>query len=118
MPAVQETVAQVRALDVDKYKYGFDDRHRIRPRAEGAERGYRPLHFGQEERAAVDARLAARRLQALAGHGRADLGAGALSEDRLPGHLLLRRAEEATRSKASTRSIRSCSRSTRSSASR
>ena len=23
MPAVQETIAQVRALDVDKYKYGF-----------------------------------------------------------------------------------------------
>ena len=45
------TVAKVQALDVDKYKYGFRDRHRDRHRAEGPERGYRSLHLGQEERA-------------------------------------------------------------------
>ena len=42
----------------------------------------------------MDAAVAARRLSALADHARADLGARRLPEDRLPGHLLLRRAEE------------------------
>ena len=55
--------------------------------------------------------------RALAGHDRADLGQGPLSEDRLPGHLLLLGAQEHGRARrASTRSIRSCSRPTRSSA--
>ena len=76
MPAVQETVEQVRRIDVDQYKYGFVTRHRIRQGPQGPVRGHRPLHLGQEERAGMDAGLAARGLSALADHARADLGAG------------------------------------------
>ena len=42
----------------------------------------------------MDARMASRRVPPLADARRADLGARPLSEDRLPGHPLLRRAEE------------------------
>ena len=75
MPAVQETVDQVRRIDVDQYKYGFETRHRIRQGPEGPDRGHRPLHLGEEGRARMDARMAARRLSPLADHARADLGA-------------------------------------------
>ena len=51
------------------------DRHRERHGAQGAQRGHRPLHLGQEERAGVDAGVAARRLSPLADDERADLGA-------------------------------------------
>ena len=63
---------------------------------EGAERPVRgddPLHLGQEGRAAMDAGLAARGLSALAADDGADLGPCPLSEDRLPGPLLLLRAQ-------------------------
>ena len=76
MPAVQETVDQVRRIDVDQYKYGFVTDHRIRQGPEGPVGGHRPLHLGEEERAGVDAGVAARRLSPLADHARADLGAG------------------------------------------
>jgi cysteine desulfurase len=107
MPAVQETIERVRRIDVDQYKYGFVTDIESEKAPKGLIRGHRPLHFGQEERARVDADLAARRLPALAHHARADLGARRLSEDRLPGSLLLLGAEEerAGRSR-STRSIR------------
>ena len=83
------------------------DGHRIRQGPEGPERRHRPLHLGQEERAGVDARVAARGLSALADHGRAALGARRLSPDRLPGRLLLRGAEEERVGRSrSTRSIR------------
>jgi cysteine desulfurase len=70
------------------------DRHRIREGPQGAERGHRPLHLGQEERAGMDAGMAAGRLPPLEDDDRADLGARALSADRLSGSVLLRRAEE------------------------
>ena len=61
--------------------------------------------------------MAARRLSPLADDERAEMGAGALSADRLSGPLLLRRAENAPRGRSrSTRSIPSCWRPTRSSA--
>ena len=66
MPAVQETVARVREIDVDKYKYGFVTDIELVQGPEGPERGHRPLHLGQEGRARVDARLAARGLSPLA----------------------------------------------------
>ena len=62
MPAVQETVDQVRRIDVDQYKYGFDTDDRIRQGAEGPVGRHGPFHLGQEERAGVDADMAARRL--------------------------------------------------------
>ena len=51
MPAVQETVARVREIDVDKYKYGFTTDIESDAGPQGPERGHRPLHFGQEGRA-------------------------------------------------------------------
>ena len=51
MPAVQETVARVRSIDVDQYKYGFVTDIES-DRAEGPVRGHRPLHLGEEGRAA------------------------------------------------------------------
>ena len=68
----------------------------------------------------MDARMAARRLSALADHDRSRPGPAChYDRDRLPGHLLLRRAEERTRRRSpSTRSIPRSSRPTRSSASR
>ena len=103
MPAVQETVEQVRRIDVDQYKYGFVTDIESDKAPKGLSRRHRPLHLGQEERAGVDARVAARRLSALADHARADLGARALSEDRLPGSLLLLRAEEEGRPEVARR---------------
>ena len=38
MPAVQETVDQVRRIDVDQYKYGFETTDRIRQGPEGPDR--------------------------------------------------------------------------------
>jgi Fe-S cluster assembly protein SufB len=66
MPAVQETIDQVRQIDVDQYKYGFETVIEKRHRAEGSERGHHPDDLGQEGRAGMDARVAAGRLQALA----------------------------------------------------
>ena len=48
------------------------DADRIRQGPQGPVRRHRPLHLGQEERAGLDARVAARRLSALADHARAD----------------------------------------------
>ena len=59
MPAVQETVEQVRRIDVDQYKYGFVTDIESDKAPKGPVRGHRPLHLGQEERAGMDARLAA-----------------------------------------------------------
>ena len=96
MPAVQETVEQVRRIDVDQYKYGFETDDRIREGPEGPVGRHRPLHFGQEERAGMDAGVAARSLSALAHHARADLGARRLSEDRLSGRTIITRRRRRT----------------------
>ena len=68
-------------------------RHRAGVRAQGPQRGHRPLHLGQEGRARVDARLAAEGLSRLAGDGGGQLGQARHPRDRLPGRLLLRRAQ-------------------------
>ena len=115
MPAVHETVDTF-AGSTSISTNMASSRTSSPTRPEGPVGGHRPLHLGQEERAGVDARMAPRRLSPLADHERADLGAGPLSEDRFPGHLLLLRAEERRARRASTRSIRRCSRRTRSSA--
>ena len=60
----------------------------------GLSRRHGALHLGQEGRAGMDAGMAAWRLPPLAGDERAQMGAGALSQDRLPERLLLRRAQE------------------------
>ena len=52
-----------------RLRVGLHQRHRAGVRAQGPERGHRPLHLGQEERARVDARLAAEGLSRLAGDG-------------------------------------------------
>ncbi len=74
----------------------------------------------QEGRARVPDRVAAQGVSALAHARGADLGARPLPADRLPGHLVLLGAEDQRRRdrRASTRSTRSCSRPTTSSASR
>ena len=119
MAAVQQTIDQVKRIDVDQYKYGFETDDRVRQGAAGPERGYRPLHLGEEGRAGLDAGVAAGGLSALADHDRADLGQGALPQDRLPGPLLLLRAEIDRRPQEPRRGrSRSCCAPTRSSASR
>ena len=76
MAAVQQTIDQVKKIDVDKYKYGFETDIESVKAPKGLERRHRPLHLGEEGRAGVDARLAAGRLSALAGDERADVGQG------------------------------------------
>ena len=103
MPAVQETVDQVRRIDVDQYKYGFVTDIESDKAPKGLSEDHGAFHLGQEERARMDAQLAAGRLSALADHARAELGARALSEDRLSGPLLLLGAEEEGRAEVARR---------------
>src|SRR3546814_12741583 len=72
---------------------GLFQRYRAGIRAKGAVRGHRPLYFGKEERAAVDARLAAEGFSAVAGDADPELGQAQYRADRLSGRLLLRRAQ-------------------------
>ena len=74
-------------------RVGLRLRHRAGVRAQGPQRRHRPLHLGQEERARVDARLAAQGLSRLARDGGGQLGQARHPRDRLPGRLLLRRAQ-------------------------
>ena len=94
MPAVQETVDTVRRIDVDQYKYGFVTDIASDKAPKGLSEDTVRFISEKKNEPRLDARLAARRLSALADHDRADLGAGPLSEDRFPGHLLLFRAED------------------------
>ena len=94
MPAVQETVARVREIDVDKYKYGFTTDIESVKAPKGLNEETVPLHLGQEERARLAARLAARGLPPLADHAGANLGERRSPQDRLPGPLLLLRPKE------------------------
>ena len=117
MPAVQETVEQVKEIDVDKYKYGFTTEIETIKAPKGLNEDI--VRFISEKKNEPEWMLEWR-LEAYRRwlhHGRAQMGAGALSEDRLSGSLLLRGAEEAPRGRrASTRSIRSCCAPMRSSA--
>src|SRR3546814_19566757 len=68
-------------------------------RAQGADRGDGPLHFGEEERARMDARLAAEGVSPLADDGDARLGEAQRAADRLSGCLLLCGAEAETQAR-------------------
>ena len=72
---------------------GLRLRRRAGVRAQGPQRRHGPLHLGQEERARMDARLAAQGLSRLARDGGGQLGQARHPRDRLPGRLLLRRAQ-------------------------
>ena len=93
-------------------------RHRVRHGAARPGRGRHPADLAQEGRARVHARVAAEGLPPLADDAGAALGARAHRADRLPGDLLLLGAASRRRTgrRAWTRSTRSCSRPTRSSA--
>src|SRR5689334_244486 len=67
--------------------------HRVRYGAAGTERGYGPLHLGEEERAGVAARMAPSVVPCVAEAGVAGLGEAAPGADRLSGSHLLFRAE-------------------------
>ena len=49
MPAVQETVEQVRRIDVDQYKYGFVTDIESEKAPKGLSEDTVPFHFGQKE---------------------------------------------------------------------
>ncbi len=94
MAAVQETIDQVRQIDVDQYKYGFETEIEVDKAPKGlSEEVIRFISAKkQEPEWLLQWRLDA--LSALADDGRAYLGARQLSEDRLQRSLLLCRAEE------------------------
>ena len=62
MPAVRETVDTVRRIDVDQYKYGFVTDIESDKAPKGLSEDIVRFISGKEERARVDARMAARRL--------------------------------------------------------
>ena len=59
MPAVQETVDRVRQIDVDQYKYGFVTDVESEKAPKGLSEDTVRFHLGEEERAGVDAGVAA-----------------------------------------------------------
>ena len=77
-----------------RLQVGLHHRHRLRPGPQGAQRGRRSSHFGQEGRARVAAGVAAQGLPPLGAPPvpGARLGQHPPRPHRLPGHLLLRRA--------------------------
>ena len=68
MPAVQETIEQVQQDRRRPVQVRLRDQDRDGEGAQGPRRGHRALHLGEEGRAGVDARVAARGLPALARH--------------------------------------------------
>ncbi len=116
MPAVQETVEQVRRIDVDQYKYGFETVIESDKAPKGLNEDTVRFISAKKNEPALDARMAARGLSPLADHARAALGARRIRPDRLPGPLLLLGAEEERVGRRSTRSIRKSCAPTRSSA--
>ena len=60
MPAVQETVDQVRRIDVDQYKYGFETLIESDKAPKGLSEDTVRFISAKEERAGLDAGLAAR----------------------------------------------------------
>ena len=93
MPAVQQTIDQVRRIDVDQYKYGFETDIEIVKAPKGLDED--TVRFISAKKGEPDWMLEWRleAYPALADHDRADLGQGALPQDRLPGPLLLLRAQ-------------------------
>src|ERR1700722_15680360 len=110
MAAVQETVDRVRRIDVDQYRYGFETVIESDKAPKGlSEDTIRFISAKKNEPAwMLEWRLGGLRpwrtlvgpqrgggggLSPLADHGRAEMGAGRLSQDRLSGSLLLFGAE-------------------------
>ena len=89
---------------------GLRLRHRAGVRAQGAERRHRPLHLRQEERARVDARLAAQGLSRVARDGGGQLGQARHPARSITRTLIItRRPRRSPSSAASTSSIpKSC----------
>jgi Fe-S cluster assembly protein SufB len=48
MPAVQQTIDQVRRIDVDQYKYGFETTIESVKAPKGLDEEHRALHLAQE----------------------------------------------------------------------
>ena len=116
MPAVQETIERVRNIDIDQYKYGFVTDIESDKAPKGlSEDTVRFISAKKNEPAwMLEWRLDAyRRWLTMT---RAEMGARRLSQDRLPGPLLLFCAEATRRRRRSTRSTPRSSRPTPSSA--
>ena len=103
-----DTIERVKDIDVDKYKYGFTTDIESVKAPKGLNEDIIRFISAEEERAGMDAGVAAGRLSALADDEGADLGEGGVSADRLSGPVLLFRAEVDGGRRASTRSIRNC----------
>ncbi len=58
MAAVQETIDQVRQIDVDQYKYGFETEIEVDKAPKGLSEEVHPVHFRQEAGAGVAAPMA------------------------------------------------------------
>ena len=103
MPAVQETVDQVRRIDVDQYKYGFETLIESDKAPKGLSED--TVRFISAKKNEPEWMLAWRldAYQALADHARAEMGQGRIRPDRLSGHLLLFRAEEEGRAEVARR---------------
>ncbi len=81
MAAVQETIDQVKKIDVDQYKYGFETNDRSHSGARRASTKATCASTSEKKgRAGVDASVAPRGVCALARHDRAHVGEGPLSE--------------------------------------
>ncbi len=82
MAAVQETIDQVRQIDVDQYKYGFETEIEVDKAPKGLSEEV--IRFISAKKQEPEWLLQwRRRLSALVDDGRAHLGARQLSEDRL-----------------------------------
>ena len=94
MPAVQETIDQVRSIDVDQYKYGFETEVEMEKAPKGLSEDV--IRFISAKKGEPEWMLewrldAYRRWLTMQG---AELGARVVRQDRLQRHLLLRRAED------------------------
>ena len=94
MAAVQETVERVRSIDVEAYKYGFVSPIESDVAPKGLDEDIVRFISDKKARAGMDAGVAARGLSTLGDDGRAEVGSGRISADRLSGDPLLRRAED------------------------
>src|SRR5271170_6396725 len=97
MATVQETVEQVRRIDVDQYKYGFETVVESEKAPKGLDEDTVRFISAKKSEPAWMLELAARGLLPMVDHAGAGLGQGPLSQDRLPGPLLLCGAEKAGR---------------------
>ena len=83
MPAVQETVDRVRAIDVDQYKWGFSTQIESEKAPKGLSEEVIRFISAKKGEPRMAARLAARGLSPLADDRGAELGACPSPQDRL-----------------------------------